>query len=652
VSRLFRSAFIPLVAIVLVVWLASNTLMSKPSHSAAGIKTYSQLQSAIEAGSPKFKEVVFNPSKRSITATEEDGKTTVTVHYPSDQSALQFQNVLEAHGVVFDSKGVGGFSITSAIISFLPILLLIGFWIFLMNQMQGGGSKVMSFGKSRAKRMAPDSPKIGFKDVAGVDEAVEELQEIKEFLESPKKFQALGARIPKGVLLYGPPGTGKTLLARAVAGEAGVPFFSISGSDFVEMFVGVGASRVRDLFEQAKQASPCIVFMDEIDAVGRHRGAGLGGGHDEREQTLNQLLVEMDGFEMKDNIILIAATNRPDILDPALLRPGRFDRQIVVDRPDRNGRRKILEVHSKGKPLDSAIDLDALAAGTPGFTGADLANLVNEAALLAARHGKKVIGQDDLEEGIMRVIAGPEKKARLLSEKEQRITAYHEMGHALVGHFLESTNPIHKITIVSRGQALGLTISLPTEDRYMQTKQALQEEIAMTLGGRAAEELVFNEVTTGAANDIERITHTAKQMVMRYGMSEKLGPRVLGRNHDMPFLGREMGHEPDYSDELAREIDDEVRRIIEDGHELALKVLRDHIDDLHRISQILIERETIDKDQFERLLAGEGEDDVFPAEEPESPAEPEPKTRPRTTPKPRPFPLPGPAMQPPEPEGV
>ena len=524
-----------------------------------------------------------------------------------------------------------------------------------MNQVQGGGSKVMSFGKSRAKRMAPDSPKIGFKDVAGVDEAVEELQEIKEFLENPKKFQALGARIPKGVLLYGPPGTGKTLLARAVAGEAGVPFFSISGSDFVEMFVGVGASRVRDLFEQAKQASPCIVFMDEIDAVGRHRGAGLGGGHDEREQTLNQLLVEMDGFEMKDNIILIAATNRPDILDPALLRPGRFDRQIVVDRPDRNGRRKILEVHSKGKPLAPSIDLDALAAGTPGFTGADLANLVNEAALLAARHGKKTIEQDDLEEGIMRVIAGPEKKARLLSEKEQRITAYHEMGHALVGHFLENTNPIHKITIVSRGQALGLTISLPTEDRYMQTKQALQEEIAMTLGGRAAEELVFNEVTTGAANDIEKITHTAKQMVMRYGMSEKLGPRVLGRDTGMPFLGRDMGHEPDYSDELAREIDDEVRRIIEDGHELALKVLREHMDELHRISQILIERETIDKDQFERLLAGEDED-VGVRRGPRSrrAAAPSPSREPerRPLPKPRPFPLPGATMQPPEPEGV
>src|SRR5436853_322636 len=400
-----------------------------------------------------------------------------------------------------------------------------------MNQVQGGGSKVMSFGKSRAKRMTPDSPKIGFKEVAGVDEAVEELQEIKEFLENPKKFQALGARIPKGVLLYGPPGTGKTLLARAVAGEAGVPFFSISGSDFVEMFVGVGASRVRDLFEQAKQANPCIIFMDEIDAVGRHRGAGLGGGHDEREQTLNQLLVEMDGFELKDNIILIAATNRPDILDPALLRPGRFDRQIVVDRPDRNGRRRILEVHSKGKPLQSEIDLDTLAAGTPGFTGAD---------------------------------------------------------------------------------------------RYLTRKANLMNNLAMTLGGRAAEEIVFNEVTTGAANDLEKVTHTAKQMIMRFGMSEKLGPRVLGRNHDMPFLGREMGNEPDYSEEVAREIDDEIRRIIEDGHDLATRVLREHLDDLHRISQILIERETIDKDQFVALLAGESEEAVFVDEAPARQPSPEP----------------------------
>ena len=644
--RRFRSALIPLLVLIAIVWFASNALMSKPSHAAPNIQYYSQLISAVKAGAPKFELVVFNPSKRSITATETNGKTTVNVHYPSDQAALEFQNLLERKGINFDSKGTGGFSWTSVIASFLPILLLIGFWIFLMRQMQGGGSKVMSFGKSRAKRMAPDSPKIGFKDVAGVDEAVEELQEIKEFLESPKKFQALGARIPKGVLLYGPPGTGKTLLARAVAGEAGVPFFSISGSDFVEMFVGVGASRVRDLFEQAKQASPCIVFVDEIDAVGRHRGAGIGGGNDEREQTLNQLLVEMDGFEMKDNIILIAATNRPDILDPALLRPGRFDRQIVVDRPDRNGRKKILEVHSKGKPLAPGIDLDVLAGGTPGFTGADLANLVNEAALLSARHDKKMIGQDELEEGIMRVIAGPEKKARLLSEKELRITAYHEMGHALVGHFLEHTDPVHKVTIVPRGRALGLTVSLPTEDRYIMGKSALIQTIAMTLGGRAAEDLVFHEVTTGASNDLEKVTDIAKRMVMRYGMSDKLGPRVLGHSAEMPFLGREMGHQPDYSEEVAREIDDEVRRIIEEGYESALNVLREHLDDLHRISQILIDRETIDKDQFIRLLAGEAETDVFAAEETTPPpVEPTPPPRTRPQPKPRPFPLPGSAME-------
>jgi cell division protease FtsH len=413
----------------------------------------------------------------------------------------------------------------------------------------------------------------------------------------------------------------------------------------------VGASRVRDLFEQAKQASPCIIFMDEIDAVGRHRGAGLGGGHDEREQTLNQLLVEMDGFEMKDNIILIAATNRPDILDPALLRPGRFDRQIVVDRPDRLGRRKILEVHSRGKPLAREIDLDTLAAGTPGFTGADLSNLINEAALLAARNGKKMIEQNELEEGIMRVIAGPEKKARLLSEKERKITAYHEMGHALVGHYLENTNPVHKITIVSRGQALGLTISLPTEDRYLTTKSALMDELAMTLAGRAAEELVFHEITTGAANDIERVTATAKSMVMRFGMSEKLGPRVLGRNNDLPFLGRDMHSEPDYSDEVAKEIDDEIRRVIEEGHDSATAVLRAHMDELHRLAAILIERETIDKDPFERLLAGESEESVFPEEEP-APSDSEPELEPgRPKLKPQPRPIPGTAMQPP-PEGA
>jgi cell division protease FtsH len=650
VSRFFRSALFPLIVIVLVVYLASQTLL--PNRDEAKKIEYGRLIQTVENGSPQVSDVLFIPKSRTIEAVV--GGEKVKTNYPSDQSQETFQQLLQEKGITdFDSKGTGGSTWLSILTYLLPFVLFFGFWIFLMNQVQGGGSKVMSFGKSRAKRMAPDSPKITFKDVAGVDEAVEELQEIKEFLENPKKFQALGARIPKGVLLYGPPGTGKTLLARSVAGEAGVPFFSISGSDFVEMFVGVGASRVRDLFEQAKQASPCIIFMDEIDAVGRHRGAGLGGGHDEREQTLNQLLVEMDGFEMKDNIILIAATNRPDILDPALLRPGRFDRQIVVDRPDRAGRRQILEVHTKGKPISGDVDLDTLAAGTPGFTGADLANLVNEAALLAARRGRKTIGDLELEEGIMRVIAGPEKKTRLLSEHERKVTAYHEMGHALVGHHLPNCDPVHKISVISRGQALGYTISLPAEDKFLTTRSALMDQMAMTLGGRAAEELVFHEVTTGAANDIEKVTATAKHMVMRYGMSEKLGPRMLGRNHDMPFLGRDMGSEPDYSEEIAREIDDEIRRVIEEAHDRARRVLTEHMDELHKISELLIERETIDKDQFERLLAGEAPESVF-AEPETAPRAPEPEAKPerRPEPKPRPFPLPGATMQPPPPEGV
>jgi cell division protease FtsH len=652
VNRFFRSALFPLVIIAALVWLALQTLGgSKTNATALTTSDFIQKVGSGQVVSSTASPVTIDPNKQSISGKLENGQT-FTVHYATDQSEFSIEKAMREapNTVYFNSKGVGSSPWWSILSSLLPFVLLFGFWIFLMNQVQGGGSKVMSFGKSRAKRMTPDAPKIGFKDVAGVDEAVEELQEIKEFLENPKKFQALGARIPKGVLLYGPPGTGKTLLARAVAGEAGVPFFSISGSDFVEMFVGVGASRVRDLFEQAKQASPCIVFMDEIDAVGRHRGAGLGGGHDEREQTLNQLLVEMDGFEMKDNIILIAATNRPDILDPALLRPGRFDRQIVVDRPDRLGRRKILEVHTKGKPLAPEIELDTLASGTPGFTGADLSNLVNEAALLAARRGKKIIEQEELEEGIMRVVAGPEKKARLLSEHERKITAYHEMGHALVGHYLEHTDPVHKITIVSRGQALGLTISLPTEDKYLTTRSALMHQMAMTLGGRAAEEIVFHEVTTGAANDLEKITSMAKQMIMRFGMSEKLGPRVLGRGHDQPFLGRDYGAEADYSEEIAREIDDEIRRVIEESHELALAVLREHMEELHKISTILIERETIDKDQFERLLAGEDEGTVFPDEAPAQPEQPEPQPEPkRERPRPRPFPLPGSAMQGPDP---
>ncbi|MDO8964619.1 MAG: ATP-dependent zinc metalloprotease FtsH [Coriobacteriia bacterium] len=487
-------------------------------------------------------------------------------------------------------------------LNLLPIGILVVLMFFFMQQMQGGNSKVMSFGKAKAKRMTRDQPRITFKDVAGVDEAVEELQEIKEFLANPGKFQALGAKIPKGVLLVGPPGTGKTLLARAVAGEAGVPFFSISGSDFVEMFVGVGASRVRDLFEQAKAANPCIIFMDEIDAVGRHRGAGLGGGHDEREQTLNQLLVEMDGFEMKDNVILIAATNRPDILDPALLRPGRFDRQITVDRPDLKGRIGILKVHIKGKPINPSLDVEVLARRTPGFTGADLANLVNEAALLSARHGRKQIEMVELEEAIDRVIAGPERKTRLISDDEKTVIAYHEAGHALVGHVLPNTDPIHKISIIPRGQALGYTQSLPTEDKFLVRKGEMVDNLAMFLGGRVPDQLAIGDVTTGASNDLERATKMAKAMVTRYGMSDKLGPMTLGEAQHEVFLGRDFAATPDYSQEIAFEIDKEVRRLIDGAWERAHKILTERRAQLDLMASVLIERETVDKDQLQALL--------------------------------------------------
>ena len=575
-SRFFKSAAFPILIVVVLAFFVQKLVSP---HSSEPVPSYGDFITQLEAGQVKTVDIKTKDNtivvKPRTGAQYERGFLPDNApHLESELQAAKAERKLDDYNIE-GTKSNGWLSLLTYV---LPFLIFIGFWIFLMNQVQGGGSKVMSFGKSRAKRMSVDSPKITFRDVAGVDEAVEELHEIKEFLENPKKFQALGARIPKGVLLYGPPGTGKTLLARAVAGEAGVPFFSISGSDFVEMFVGVGASRVRDLFEQAKQNSPCIIFMDEIDAVGRHRGAGLGGGHDEREQTLNQLLVEMDGFEMKDNIILIAATNRPDILDPALLRPGRFDRQIVVDRPDRKGRSKILEVHTRGKPLAREINVDALAGQTPGFTGADLSNLVNEAALLSARHGKREITQVELEEGIMRVIAGPEKKTRVMSDKERLITAYHEMGHAIVGHFLEHSDPVHKISIISRGQALGYTISMPQEDKFLTTKAELTDNLAMTLGGRAAEEIVFSEITTGASNDLEKVTATAKQMVMRFGMSEKLGPRVFGHDHGQPFLGREFSAEPDYSDEIAREIDDEIRRIVEAAHQRAKDLLTEYRD--------------------------------------------------------------------------
>ncbi len=613
----------PILALVMVVLVALFVSRLSTQASTTDKISYAKFTQQLAAG--QVKEVLVRNKDATIQVTPKapEGKTAEKYEVGfAPAYGDELQKVLadaETKNLITDYniKGTRTSPWVSILSMVVPVIIFLAFWLFIMNQMQGGGSRVMSFGKSRAKRMSVDSPKISFRDVAGADEAVEELHEIKEFLENPRKFQALGARIPKGVLLFGPPGTGKTLLARAVAGEAGVPFFSISGSDFVEMFVGVGASRVRDLFEQAKQNSPCIIFMDEIDAVGRHRGAGMGGGHDEREQTLNQLLVEMDGFEMKDNIILIAATNRPDILDPALLRPGRFDRQIMVDRPDRKGREKILKVHSRGKPLAKDIELSALAGQTPGFTGADLANLVNEAALLAARGGKREIGQEELEEGIMRVIAGPEKKTRVMGEKERLVTAYHEMGHAIVGHFLEHADPVHKISVVSRGQALGYTISMPTEDKFLTSRSELHEQMAMTLGGRAAEEIIFGEITTGASNDLEKVTATAKAMVMRYGMSDKLGPRVFGHDQSQPFLGRDMGHQADYSDEIAREIDDEIRRIVEIAHTNATRILEEHRDDLDSISKILLKRETIERDEFLALLDGRAEEDVFgPDDEP------------------------------------
>ncbi len=483
---------------------------------------------------------------------------------------------------------------TTLLFSLLPMVILFGLFLFVLNSMQGGGSRVMQFGKSKARQVSKDEPKVTFADVAGCDEAVEELQEIKDFLQNPARFQAIGAKIPKGVLLYGPPGTGKTLLARAVAGEAGVPFFSISGSDFVEMFVGVGASRVRDLFEQAKQAAPSIIFVDEIDAVGRHRGAGLGGGHDEREQTLNQMLVEMDGFDARTGVILIAASNRPDILDPALLRPGRFDRQIVVDRPDLEGRKAILAVHAKGKPLEPNVRLDVLARRTPGFTGADLANLMNEAALLAARRNLQLIGHAELEAAIDRVMAGPERKNRIMSEKEKLTIAYHEGGHALVGHVLEGTDPIHKISIVARGRALGWTLALPTEDKYLRTRSELEDSMAMLLGGRTAEELVFGEITTGASDDIERCTDIARGMVTQYGMSDKLGPQQLGKIKGEVFLGYDRGHEADYSPEVAGLVDSEVRGLIDTAHDRARALLTAHREVLDVLAKALVEKETLE----------------------------------------------------------
>jgi cell division protease FtsH len=532
-----------------------------------------------------------------------EGTTKIKASFPAQAADLVYSRLADAKGIDFTTEVGGSGLLVTLLLNFLPILLIVGLLIFFVSQAQGGGSKVMSFGKSKAKLVSKDTPKTTFADVAGADEAIEELLEIKEFLENPAKFQMIGAKIPKGVLLYGPPGTGKTLLARAVAGEAGVPFYSISGSDFVEMFVGVGASRVRDLFEQAKANAPAIVFVDEIDAVGRHRGAGMGGGHDEREQTLNQLLVEMDGFNVKGTVILIAATNRPDILDPALLRPGRFDRQIAVGPPDIEGRKAVLAVHAKGKPFAPGVDLGVIARRTPGFTGADLANVVNEAALLTARHNQRLITLEALEESIDRVIAGPERKTRAMSDKEKRVTAYHEAGHTLAAWAMPNLDPVHKVTILPRGRSLGHTLVLPLEDRYTQTRSEIIDQLVYALGGRAAEELVFHEPTTGASNDIEKATALARSMVTEYGMTTKLGAVKYGAKESEPFLGRDFGHQRDYSEDVAADIDAEVRQLIENAHDEAWEILVQYRDILDQMVLELVDKETLVKEDLERILA-------------------------------------------------
>jgi len=567
--------------------------------------TLSDFVESMEDG--RFAEVQFLERSNEIQGREEATSSETPIAW--DQIAPYtdgFEGELTATAIAtgtrvsVDSQPPGFFDY---LISFLPWLFLLGFMVFIFMQMQGGGNRVMQFGKSKAKLVGKEQPKVTFDDVAGLEEAKEELEEIKDFLANPDKYRQMGAKIPKGVLLFGPPGTGKTLLAKAVAGEAGVPFMTISGSDFVEMFVGVGAARVRDLFEQAKATAPAIVFIDEIDAVGRHRGAGLGGGHDEREQTLNQLLVELDGFEGNSGVIVMAATNRPDILDPALLRPGRFDRQIVVDAPDLEGRAAILEVHSKGKPLGTEIDLHVLARRTPGFTGADLANLINEAALLTARRKKKKIGMSELEEAIERVIAGPERKTRVMTDEEKKLIAYHETGHALVGYALPNSDPVHKVTIVSRGRSLGHTLALPTHDRYLIRRSELVDQLAMLLGGRTAEELIFADPTSGAANDIEKATQIARRMVMEYGMSDKLGPMQYGKANGEVFLGRDYSRQQDYSDEVAAFIDEEVRKMISTAHEEARVILSHHQDAMERMVEELLEHETVDRDRVAEIFS-------------------------------------------------
>ena len=591
-NKFFKNVLFYLLIIMVIIWMFD--LYGEKNSKPADI-SYTSFMQHVQQDEIKQVTIIDNV----ISGKLKDGKEFSTVA-PNDSKLVE---KLEAKKVDIKAElppqPPWWMSILSSI---LPMLIIVGLWFMLMNQGGAGGGKVMNFGKSRARRYDEEKLKITFKDVAGAEEAKQELEEVVEFLKHPQKYNDLGAKIPKGVLLYGPPGTGKTLLAKAVAGEAGVPFFSISGSDFVEMFVGVGASRVRDLFDQAKKSAPCIVFIDEIDAVGRQRGAGLGGGHDEREQTLNQLLVEMDGFSANEGIIMIAATNRPDILDPALLRPGRFDRQIVVDRPDIKGRTEILKVHVKGKPIGQDVNLDVIAQRTPGFTGADLSNLVNEAALLTARKDKKAINMPEMEEAAERVIMGPERKSRVISDKEKRLTAYHEGGHTIVGMLLEHTDPVHKVTIIPRGRAGGYTLSLPKEDKYYATRSEMLDELKVLLGGRVAEALVLKEISSGASNDLQRATQLARQMICEYGMSENIGPVTFGHRQDQVFLGRDIARDKDYSEEVAAEIDKEVRSFMEDAYAATEKLLSDNIDKLHVIAKALMEKETLEEEEINQLV--------------------------------------------------
>ena len=591
-NKFFKNVLFYLLIIMVIIWMFD--LYGEKNSKPADI-SYTSFMQHVQQDEIKQVTIVDNV----ISGKLKDGKEFSTVA-PNDSKLVE---KLEAKKVDIKAElppqPPWWMSILSSI---LPMLIIVGLWFMLMNQGGAGGGKVMNFGKSRARRYDEEKLKITFKDVAGAEEAKQELEEVVEFLKHPQKYNDLGAKIPKGVLLYGPPGTGKTLLAKAVAGEAGVPFFSISGSDFVEMFVGVGASRVRDLFDQAKKSAPCIVFIDEIDAVGRQRGAGLGGGHDEREQTLNQLLVEMDGFSANEGIIMIAATNRPDILDPALLRPGRFDRQIVVDRPDIKGRTEILKVHVKGKPMGPDVNLDVIAQRTPGFTGADLSNLVNEAALLTARKDKKAINMPEMEEAAERVIMGPERKSRVISDKEKRLTAYHEGGHTIVGMLLEHTDPVHKVTIIPRGRAGGYTLSLPKEDKYYATRSEMLDELKVLLGGRVAEALVLKEISSGASNDLQRATQLARQMICEYGMSENIGPVTFGHRQDQVFLGRDIARDTDYSEEVAAETEKEVRSFMEDAYAATEKLLSDNIDKLHVIAKALMEKETLEEEEINQLV--------------------------------------------------